>query len=75
MLDRLRRWARGKVCPGCDANCDRLQRAERLHEISVDAVKAAQRKQARRLGDVRVVVEATLRQMDERAHRAEEQSR
>ncbi|GEL44187.1 hypothetical protein MEX01_47780 [Methylorubrum extorquens] len=75
MLDRLRRWARGKVCPGCDVNCDRLQRAERLHEISVDAVKAAQRKQARRLSDVRVVVEATIRQMDERTHRAEERAR
>ncbi|WP_210247061.1 hypothetical protein [Methylorubrum extorquens] len=56
-------------------NCDRLQRAERLHEISVDAVKAAQRKQARRLSDVRVVVEATIRQMDERTHRAEERAR
>ncbi|CAO4167807.1 hypothetical protein CLBKND_01055 [Methylorubrum aminovorans] len=75
MLERLRHWMRGKVCSGYDVDCNRLRRAERLHEMSVDAVKAARRKQTHRLGDVRVVVETTIRQMDERAHRAEEQSR
>jgi len=66
ILDGLRRWVRRKVCPACDHDCDRLERATALHAMSVDAVKIARRKQARRLSDVRITVEATLRQMDER---------
>ncbi len=52
-----------------------MDRAVKLHDLSVRAVQTAQRKQARRLSDVRVVVEATLQQMDERAHQGEERSR
>ncbi|MRI54057.1 hypothetical protein D8770_08830 [Methylobacterium sp. DB1607] len=64
------------ICPHCDqGERERLDRAEHLHELSVRAVHTAQRKQARRLSDVRVVVEATVQQMKERAQRAEEQSR
>ncbi|APX83825.1 hypothetical protein BV511_03235 [Methylorubrum extorquens] len=64
------------ICPHCGrSEHDRLDRAEKLHEMSVRAVQTAQRKQARRLSDVRVVVEATIQQMDERAHRAEERAR
>lgn len=63
------------VCPRCDqVDRERLDRAERMHDLSVRAVETAQRKQARRLSDVRVVVDATIQQMDER-RRAEEQSR
>ncbi|NEU14706.1 hypothetical protein G3T14_21745 [Methylobacterium sp. BTF04] len=73
ILDGLRDWVRRKVCPGCDHESDRLERATKLHAISVDAVKAARKKQARRLSDVRITVEATLRQMEEReSARAEE---
>ncbi|WP_419952370.1 hypothetical protein [Methylobacterium sp.] len=66
LLDGIRNWVKRKVCPGCDHECDRLDRATKLHAISVDAVKAARRKQARRLSDVRITVEATLRQMEDR---------
>ncbi|MCJ2009820.1 hypothetical protein MKK55_13050 [Methylobacterium sp. J-059] len=67
----LTRWMRRKVCPECNHDCDRLERAQALHVMSVDAVKAARRKQARRLSDVRITVEATLRQMEERAAQRE----
>lgn len=64
------------ICPHCDrGERERLDRAVKLHDLSVRAVQTAQRKQARRLSDVRVVVEATLQQMDERAHQGEERSR
>ena len=46
LLDGIRNWVKRKVCPGCDHECDRLDRATKLHAISVDAVKAARRKQA-----------------------------
>jgi hypothetical protein len=73
LLDRLKAWALTKLCPGCDHHHDddRLGRAVKLHAISVDAVKSARRKQARRLSDVRITVEATLRQMQERERERE----
>lgn len=69
MGSRLRRWACRLFCADCDCEGEpeRLLRAVKLHETSVRAVEAAQRKQARRLSDVRIVVEATIRQMEQRA--------
>ncbi len=64
MLGSLKRRLRAWACPDCDQDCERLARAERLHAISVDAVKAARVKQARRTSDVRVVVQAALRRME-----------
>ena len=75
MLEGLRRWLRSKACHDCDATCDRLRRAEELHVMSVDAVKTARRKQARRLSDVRIVVDATLRQIERRAEGQAEENR
>lgn len=76
MIEWLRRRLCRLICPDCDrGEHDRLNRAEALHELSVRAVQAAQQKQARRLDDVRVVVEATLQQMQVSAHRGEERKR
>ncbi|CAO4162636.1 hypothetical protein [Methylorubrum populi] len=76
MTEWLRRCLCRLICPHCDrGERERLDRAEELHELSVRAVQAAQQKQARRLDDVRVVVEATLQQMQVRAHCGEERPR
>ena len=66
MLASLRKRLRAWACPDCDQDCDRLARAEQLHVLSVDAVRAAQKKQAKRTSDVRVVVNAALRAMEHR---------
>lgn len=78
MTGWLRRSLCRLVCPHCDRGEHeraRLDRAADLHAKSVLAVEAASLKQARRLSDVRVVVDATIRQMKERAESAEEQPR
>lgn len=76
MIEWLRRRLCRLICPHCDrGERERLDRAEALHELSVRAVQAAQQKQARRLDDVRVVVDATLHQMQARARCGEERSR
>lgn len=78
MTGRVRSFLCRLVCPRCahgERELARLDRAEDLHAKSVLAVERASFKQARRLDDVRVVVEATLRQMEKRAASAEENAR
>lgn len=74
LLGWLSAWLRRKMRLECNHDRDRLERAQALHVMSIDAVKASRRKQARRLSDVRTTVEATLRQMEERSKQREREN-